>query len=165
MGKNKDAVIGFMIVMVIIAIIAGVVYLIFSPKETKTESESDTAEEIATEQSALSNYHSYDEVMDFVKNYQGKDNSGQKLTEIIVMIIIAAYPGEKILDNPSTNYGFDATPIEDYTDIGRHWNARFYIETYRESTTFEWAVDMKTKEIYPSNQNGKDVLAVLDAYE
>lgn len=48
MGKNKDAAVGFIIIGVIIAVIAGVVSLVLSPGETKTESESDTAREAVT---------------------------------------------------------------------------------------------------------------------
>lgn len=151
MGKLVNAFAGIVAVLFVVIIIGAFVWAFWPKPEL--------------EQSTTSDMHTYDEVVDLVKNYRGKDNSGQKLSEIIAMSILVAYPDEEILKNPSTDYGFSALPMDGDPDIDRRWDAKFYLKTYRESVSYEWAVDMDTKEIYAKNENGKDVLDVLDAYE
>ena len=161
MGQNKNAAIGFGIIIVIIVIVAGAVLAVTNTGETESaeqDSSTDTQELNYMEKFEVKEK----EVLDLIKGYKGKDNSGLTMVEVIAMSMLVTYPGEKILDNPSTVLGWSALPVSGNPDTDTSWDAEFYLETYRETTSFEWAVDMETKTIYAKNENGKDVLDVLD---
>lgn len=160
MGKNKDAAIGFGVIIVIIVIVIGVVIWAMGPSETKP------AEQDRTDTQELSYMERFEikekEVLDLIKDYRGKDNSGLTVTEVIAMSMLVAYPGEDIIKNPSTVLGWSALPVNGNPDADTSWDAEFYLETYREATSFEWTVDMETKTIYPKNENGKEILDLLE---
>ncbi len=149
MGNTKNAIIGFGVLVVIIAAILGIMSAVYDSED----------------QEKSTSLHTPQEVENLVKDYKGKDNSGQTLSEIITMLVITAYPGEDILENPSTDWGFSAMPMSGDPDIDRRWDAEFYLKTYRENTRFEWSVDMETKSIYAKNELGKSVLDALDTYD
>jgi hypothetical protein len=77
------------------------------------------------------------------------------------MSVLVAYPNEKILDNPSTEFGWFAVP-ESVLEMDKRWDATFHLKTYRETVSYEWTVDMETKTIYPKNENGKGILDMLE---
>jgi len=161
MGTNKNAAIGFGIIIAIIVIIVGVVLAVTNTGETKSGEQDRSAD--TQELSYMERFAEKEkEVLDLVKDYNGKDGSGLTLAEVIAMSILTSYPGEEILDNPSTDLGWSALPIEGNPDTDKSWDAKFYLETYRETTSFEWTVDMETKTIYAKNENGKVILDMLN---
>lgn len=161
MGQNKNAAIGFGIIIVIIAIIVGVVLAVTNTGETKSGEQDKAAE--TQELSYMERFEIKEkEVLDLIKDYRGKDNSGLTMTEVIAMSMLVAYPGEDIIKNPSTVLGWSALPVNGNPDADTRWDAEFYLETYRETTSFEWTVDMETKTIYPKNENGKEILDLLN---
>jgi hypothetical protein len=161
MGQNKNAAIGFGVLAVIIAIIVGVVLVVTNTGETKSAEQDKTAE--TQELSYMERFEIKEkEVLDLVKDYKGKGNSDMTLGEAIAMAVLVAYPNEKILDNPSTEFGWSALPVDGNPDKDKSWNAKFYLKTYKEDTSFEWIVDMEAKTIYPKNENGKSILDLLE---
>lgn len=138
----------FVVAMVFILVIAPMIYPV-----DKTLSESSFMERFDEKEK---------EVLDLIKDYKGKDDSGLTLVEVVAMSVLVAYPGEDILKNQSTDLGWSALPVTGNPDTDTSWDAEFYLETYRETTSFEWTVDMETKTIYAKNENGKDILDMLN---
>lgn len=183
MGTNKDVAVGFGVLAVIIVIIVGVVLAVINTGETKTEND---AKEIAKDvldkgtgetksveqnkpietQKELSYIDRFMEkenkVLDLAKDYKGKDNSGLTMAEVIAMSILIEYPGEDILKNPSTELGWSALPISGDPDTDKSWDVKFYLNTYKESVSYEWTVDMETNSMYAKNVNGKVILDMLN---
>lgn len=167
MGQNSDLAVGLGAAIAIVIIIAVVVIWATSPSETESTGENESVniqKESATQQTNAK-MDTEVEVLEFIKNYKGKDNSGQNLMEILSMLIVTAYPDEKILENPSTSGGFSVLPASDnYSGVG-NWNVEFSLKTYRESVSFKWVVDSETDSVYARNDAGKSILDGLDAFD
>jgi len=102
------------------------------------------------------------EVTDMVKHYQGKDGKGDRLIDVLKIIINVAYPREDILKNPSTVVDWYA--MEDFTKKDGVYRVVFFINTYREDTEFVWYVDTKTNKIFAGNEGAKSVLDAIDNF-
>lgn len=94
MGKNKDAAVGFIIIGVIIAVIAGVVSLVLSPGETKTESESDITGETVTGNDRVLSPEEEQKIKEAANRIAGYAVEYQKTNEIL-----KAYTTKEILDD------------------------------------------------------------------
>ena len=162
MGQNKDAAIGFGIIIVIIVIIVGVVVWAIGPGETKSveqDKSTETQKEPIHKEKKNGDYTD-DEVKEFIMNYKGKDNSGESLGWTLASIISVAYPDENIMKNPSTSGSL--TPDLNYNG---YWDVYFDLTTYRESMSWQWTVDMETKSVYAKNESGKDILDIIDVFD
>ena len=103
-----------------------------------------------------------DEVLDFIQNYKGKDNSGPTLFRTFELISAVSYPGENIFESPSTTVSLFAHRDFDKSDYNRYWKVEFEIQTYRETAYYEWIIDNETNLVYPGNDAGKEILDLLD---
>jgi hypothetical protein len=159
MGQNKDAAIGFGVIIAIIAIIVGVVLAVTGSGESKID-ESKTGDKSSSIQEKKNGDYTDEEVKEFIMSYKGKDNSGDSLGLTLAQMISIAYPDEDIMQSPSTSGSF--TPDLNYDG---YWDVYFDLTTYRESVSFQWTVDMETKSVYAKNENGKNILDGLDAFD
>ena len=110
--------------------------------------------------------HSETEILEFVWNYKGEDNSGPTLGEILAVVIASKYPGEDILENPSTTKYYFATP--DYskgTTSDRYWTVELELQTYDDKVYFKWFVDAETNSVQAGNGMAKSILNILDTYD
>jgi hypothetical protein len=159
MGGMRNATVNLGIIAVIFVVIVVIVAIVIDLDE-KPATQNESSKQVGNQKMQTNK-----QVIEFIQNYKGKDNSGKTLLEVMSMIIATAYPNEKILENPSTTVGFYALPIPDEAEGIRNWSVEFSLETYRESTSFEWIVDTETNSVYAKSANSADILNVLDAYD
>ena len=106
------------------------------------------------------------EILEFVWNYKGKDNSGPTLGKTLAVILAVKYPGEDILENPSTTKYYFATP--DYskgTTSDRYWTVELELQTYDDKVYFKWFVDAETNSVQAGNRMAESILNILDTYD
>ena len=172
MGKNKDAAVGFIGIGIIIVVIVGAVMILF-PSEPEKEPDFEKIreqqwiehdKEFEARQQAESKLDTEEEVLEFIKNYKGKDNAGLTLDEILGTLMNASYPDEDILSSPSTTGYFIASRDHDKEISDRYWKVEVMIETYRETVYFEWIVDTEINSVYPGDEESKSVLDILDGF-
>lgn len=103
-----------------------------------------------------------EEVLEFITNYKGKDNSGLTLYDTMGLIMEVTYPGENILTSPTTTLYVLAS--RDYSrDVSdKYWKFEINIETYKEEIYLKWIIDTETNSVYPANEESKSVLDILD---
>lgn len=106
-----------------------------------------------------------EEVLKFIQNYKGKDNAGLTLDETLGTLMNAAYPGEDILSSPSTTGYYIASRDYEKEISDRYWKVEVKIQTYRETSYFEWIVDTETNSVHPGDEGGKSVLDILDSFD
>lgn len=170
MGQNRDAVIGFGIIIVIIAIIVGVVLAVTNTGETKPENDTkETAKDVSTKtQDTTEQKHeetrldTRENILKFVQNYKGRDGSGATLVEILAAGIEVSYPDEDILNHPKTYALWNTLP--NYGVDGSHLVTMSF-RTYLEEVEYEWYVDENTGKVSAGNAISKLVLDVLDKFE
>jgi len=105
------------------------------------------------------------EVLEFIQNYKGEDNAGPTFNEVFDGLLAVAYPGENIIDNPSTTGYFIASPDISREISDRYWKVEFELQTYREKVHYEWIVDTETSSVYAANERSKDILTILDNFD
>lgn len=96
------------------------------------------------------------QAISLVQNYKGSNGNGLSIAQIITFIIVAAYPNENILDNPSTQHGWIA--LRDYDQQGNVWKVEFDFKTYRENVGIVWFVNMDTHSVYSGDTTAKNIL-------
>lgn len=106
-----------------------------------------------------------EEVLEFIQNYKGKDNTGLTLDETLGTLMNVLYPGEDILSSPSTTGYYVASRDYDKEISDRYWKVEVKIQTYRETTYFEWIIDTETNLVYPGDELSKSVLDILDSFD
>jgi len=103
-----------------------------------------------------------EQVLSFIKNYKGTDNSGFTLMDAIAMMLNVMYPGEDIISSPATS-GYLVASSDYRKEISdRYWKVELNLDLYDGEIYFEWIVDTETNSVSPGNQLGKDVLTLLD---
>jgi hypothetical protein len=98
-----------------------------------------------------------------VRNYKGTDNSGANVVETIAALVIAAYPNEDIIHNPSTTMGWDA--LSSATKGTRIYEVYFDFKTYKEKEEIFFYVEMNSSKIWAGNQVASDILNYVDTHE
>ena len=92
MGKNKDAAIGFGVIAVIIAIIVGGVIAILPEESETTQNEVEKNEPVSLQEKPIQSeiepsketkLDTEEKVLEFIKNYKGKDYSWLTLDETL----------------------------------------------------------------------------------
>ena len=97
------------------------------------QAELSNQEELRIEQMKLD---TEEEILTFIQNYKGKDNSGFTLNEAIIMMLNIMYLDEKILSSPTTTGSFIATPDFRKEVSDRYW--RVELEMYNGNLQFDW---------------------------
>jgi len=106
-----------------------------------------------------------EEVLNFIKNYKGEDNSGPTLFDTLDVLLAAAYPNEDIVNNPSTTGYFIASPDYSRELSDRYWKVEFKLQTYKDDVYWVWLVDTETNTVYPGNGGGKEILVIMDTFD
>lgn len=125
---------------------------------------SDDSED-ALQDSTPTKLDSEKEILEFIQNYKGKDNSGPAFNEVFDGLLVIAYPGENITENPSTTGYFIASPDVSREISNRYWKVEFELQTYRERVHYEWIVDTETNSVYAANERANDILTILDNFD
>ena len=172
--QNKNAIKGFLGIGIIIVIIVGVVMVLLPEDQTKQESVNEInspnipenqSKEIINEGDKTNDSEKLDteeKILEFIKNYKGKDNKGSTLSSTFDMIAEVSYPGEKIFESPSTTVSLFAHKDFESNNFDRYWKVELEIKTYRETAYYEWVVDNETNEVYPGNEYGQEILDIID---
>jgi hypothetical protein len=104
-----------------------------------------------------------EQVLSFIKNYKGTDNSGFTLIEAITILLNIMYPDENIISSPATSGYLIASSDYSKEISDRYWKVELGFNMYDGEIVFEWLVDTETNSVYAGNTLGKKVLTLLDA--
>ena len=104
------------------------------------------------------------DVWQFVKSYQGKDNDGFNLYDIILTQIKNAYPTENILKHNDTILKISVVDIQKQNNVG-FYEVNFTFHTYDDIREYIWHVNIVTEEIIPVNTDARKMLNIVDNYD
>lgn len=104
-------------------------------------------------------------IIQVVQNYNGTTRKGMSVAEAIAISVATTYPGEGILENPSTQHGWYAEREYQMGNDDIIYRVVFYFETYSEKTEFVWFVNTNTDKIYAGNEHGKAALDLIHETE
>lgn len=96
---------------------------------------------------------------DIFMSYRGPNNSGLNAIDVLADKISDDYPDEKIYDKKDTLVEFT---ISESGDSVEEYKILLDFQTKRESTTYEWSVNINTGEISSMNTHAKKILEVVD---
>jgi|TARA_B100001105_G_scaffold252149_1_gene243151 hypothetical protein len=100
----------------------------------------------------------------FVKSYQGKDDNGSNLYDIILTQIKNAYPTENILKHNDTILKISVADIQKQNNVG-FYEVNFTFQTYDKIREYIWNVNIVTEEIIPVNTGARKMLNIVDNYD
>ena len=99
-----------------------------------------------------------------VKSYNGPDNSGYNLFDVIISQTENAYPNEKILKHSDTILEVSILDIHEQNDI-IFYEVHFIFQTYDTVREYIWNVNIETEEIIPVNDNARKMMNIVDFYD
>ena len=99
-----------------------------------------------------------------VKSYNGPDNSGYNLFDVIISQTENAYPNEKILKHNDTILEVSILDIHEQNDI-IFYEVHFIFQTYDTVREYIWNVNIETEEIIPVNDNARKMMNIVDFYD
>ena len=102
-----------------------------------------------------------EKVLEFIKNYQGKDGTGDTLVTVFEKSVIESHTGEDIFKSPVTTVSFFASKDHSKEISDRYWKVGLELHTYRDDLYYEWVVDAETKSAYAGNVEGRSILNSL----
>ena len=102
-----------------------------------------------------------EQMLEFIKNYQGKDGTGDTLVTVFEKGVIASHTGEDIFKSPVTTTSFFASKDHSKEISDRYWKVGLELHTYRDDSYYEWIVDTETKSLYAGNVEGRSILNSL----
>jgi len=100
------------------------------------------------------------EAIKFVQSYQGLDNSGSNVTKIIATITSLAYSNEDIINNPSTEMGWDS--LRKFDSDKNTYDVYFNFNTYNQDVEYHFIADMDSKQVFPANEIASNILKVVE---
>ena len=102
-------------------------------------------------------------VVDSILSYNGLNNSGMTIMDVLEEEINTKYPDEKIFDSEITLLKIDFLKISDGESI--HQNIRFLFMIDEEILTYTWSINTDTGEISSVNQEAKRILDIVNYYD
>jgi hypothetical protein len=102
-----------------------------------------------------------EKVLEFIKNYQGKDSAGDTFVTAFEKRVIASHTGEDIFKSPVTTVSFFASKDHSKEISDRYWKVGLELHTYRDDLYYEWVVDTETNSVYAGNEKGRSILDSL----
>ena len=100
-------------------------------------------------------------MVDFVLSYNGLNNSGMTIMNVLEDEISAKYVDEKIFDTEITLLRLEFQELSD-SNFSHEVNFLFMIN--EEILTYAWTVNMDTGEILSANQEAKRILDIVNYY-
>ena len=150
MSNIKTGIIGLGII-ILISMIGAIIWTVFDD-----DSDSPSSYDLEKENEQR--------IVKLVQNYQGEDQKGENMIEVLSIMINIAYSNEDIFNNPSTNVGWYA--FEDYTKKDGVYQVVFNFETYREKVEYVWYVDTNDNDkIFAGDNGAKSIIATLNAFD
>ena len=110
----------------------------------------------------LNRLNTEEKVLEFIKNYKGKDSTGDTLIIAFEKNVIQSHTGEDIFKSPTTTVSFFALKDHSKEISDRYWKVGLDLHTYRDDSYYEWIVDTKTNSVYAGNVEGRSILNLLD---
>jgi hypothetical protein len=100
-------------------------------------------------------------MVDFLLSYNGLNNSGMTIMNVIEEEIATKYPDEKIYDEETTDIKitFDMPNDSEFSQ-----EITFLIIIDKENLSYTWNVDSNTGEISAINQESKRILDIVNYY-
>jgi hypothetical protein len=102
-----------------------------------------------------------EKVLEFTKNYQGKDSAGDTLVTAFEKSVIETHSGEDIFKSPVTTVSFFASKDHSKEISDRYWKVGLELHTYMDDLYYEWVVDTETNSVYAGNEKGRSILDSL----
>lgn len=96
----------------------------------------------------------------YVLNYQGTDNTGSSIVEIVNAIMVSKYGTENIWDHPSTTGYLIASP--DWNRNMDNWLIEWQIDTYDYSVNLQWIIDMDTMKVYGTTEESTILVELVE---
>ena len=100
------------------------------------------------------------DALDIFLAYRGPNNSGLNSIDVLADKISDDYPDEKIFDKKDTTVGFVVNELE--VSSGAEYQISIDFQTKKESTTYEWLVNIDTGEVSHMNPEAKKILEIVD---
>jgi len=100
-------------------------------------------------------------MVDFVLSYNGLNNSGMTIMNVLEDEISAKYVDEKIFDTEITLLRLEFQELSD-SNFSHEVNFLFMIN--EDILTYTWTVNMDTGEISSANQEAKRILDIVNYY-
>lgn len=121
------------------------------PELTKGDLQSSFPEELSEQEK---------QVLDKIMSYKGPNEKGLSIRDAISNKIAEEYPNEKIYDNKKTSVD---VIIENIDSDNYHVVLDF--KSYKGELNYDWNVNMQTSHISANNQNGKNIIDLVDFYD
>ena len=102
-------------------------------------------------------------MVDSVLSYNGLNNSGMTIMNVLEEEITTKYPDKKIFDSEITLLKIDFLKISDGEIIHEKITFRFMID--EDILTYTWSVNNNTGEISSANQEAKRILDIVNYYD
>ena len=99
------------------------------------------------------------QALDTFLSYRGPNNSGLNAIDALAEKIANDYPDEKIYDDKNTVVEFT---VNGFDSSENEYQIRIDFQTKRESTLYEWVVNISTGEISEMNPEAKKIIEVVD---
>ena len=99
-----------------------------------------------------------------IKSYKGADNEGSNLFDIIIIQIENAYPTEKIFEHRDTILEISVINIEKENGVG-FYEVHFTFQAYNDFREYVWNVNIVTDEVFPVNDEARQMLNNVDYYD
>lgn len=121
------------------------------PELTKGDLQSSFPEELSEQEK---------QVLDKIMSYKGPNEKGLSIRDAISNKIAEEYPNEKIYDNKKTSVDV----IVENTDSD-NYRVVLDFKSYKGELNYDWNVNMQTGDISANNQNGKNIIDLVDFYD
>ena len=99
-----------------------------------------------------------------IKSYNGADNEGSNLFDIIIIQIENAYPTEKIFEHRDTILEIFVLNIEEKNGVG-FYEVHFTFQAYNDLREYIWNVNIVTDEVFPVNDGARKMINIVDNYD
>ncbi|MCV0410765.1 hypothetical protein [Nitrosopumilus sp.] len=151
MGNLKMGVIGIGVIF-LISIIGAVIWTVYDMTDPEYKQDYRKIEE-------------KNQAEKLVRNYQGIDNQGDSIENVIYTLMLISYPDaiEQVEKEEIVNY-WDVIKSSP-NDEDSIYEVSYYFSSPKEEFTYLWNVDMDTNEIIPQNQGAKDLINAVNTFE
>ena len=102
--------------------------------------------------------------IELIKSYQGTNQRGMTILQVIEEIIVNKYPDEKIFDNEDTLADLIVSNLNDREAEFTHEDI-FHFKAHDEMMAYSWYVNIDTSEISPIDIDTRKVMQTVDYYD
>ena len=101
-------------------------------------------------------------MVDFLLSYNGLNNSGMTIMNVLEEEMATKYPDKKIFDSEITLLRLE---FEKLSDSNSSHDVTFLFMINEEILTYTWIVDMNSGEISSANPEAKRILDIVNYYD